>query len=146
MHLIVLRIVKLLKVSFLTHTLIEKLFWLHILRRIFLSLVMYWHLHLLLIFIIILVYVKRLNSVAACIVLWRLRSLDSFISRRLIISKISLLSGSDFIPVRFDLGTKARNMIFFLFLFNENRFLIDLLYCLLVIFIHLCLFFRSIFI
>ncbi len=146
MHLIVLRIVKLLKVSFLTHTLIEKLFWLHILRRIFLSLVMNWHLHLLLIFIIILVHVKRLNSVAACIVLWRLRSLDSFISRRLIISKISLLSGSDFIPVRFDLGTKARNMIFFLFLFNENRFLIDLLYCLLVIFIHLCLFFRSIFI
>jgi hypothetical protein len=80
MHLIVLRIVKLLKVSFLTHTLIEKLFWLHILRRIFLSLVMNWHLHLLLIFIIILVHVKRLNSVAACIVLWRLRSLDSFIS------------------------------------------------------------------
>ena len=146
MHLIVLRIVKLLKVSFLTHILIEKLFWLDILRRIFLSLVMNWHLHLLLIFIIILVHVKRLNSVAACIVLWRFRSLDSFISRRLIISKISLLSGSDFIPVRFDLGTKARNMIFFLFLFNENRFLIDLLYCLLVIFIHLCLFLRSIFI
>jgi hypothetical protein len=43
------------------------------------------------------------------------------------------------------LRTKTWNMILFLFLFNENGFLVYLLDCLLVIIIHLCLFLRSIF-
>lgn len=112
------------------------------------SLIDYWHLHLLLIlifFIIFTIHAERLHSVTTWIVFRRLRSLNSFITRRLIISKISLLSRSNFVSILFNLRTKTWNMILFLFLFNENGFLVYLLDCLLVIIIHLCLFLRSIF-
>ena len=131
-HLIILilRVVELLKVSFLPNILIKILLRFHLLKLLFLSLVHYWHFILLLVlifFIFLFVYWKRLNAVSTSNIFRRFRSLNSFISWRLIISMVSFLRRPNFISILFDLGAKTWNMIFFFFLFNQNRFLIDFL-------------------